>query len=200
MLSSISPLGERGRRQRFAVTATSYIVASTLAGAGLGATLGAIGAVALGEPGALAMIGFAAAALLGLVADLGLFGWRVPGPRRQVDEDWLARYRGWLYGAGFGLQLGFGFATIVTSSATYAAFAAAGLSAHAGAGAIIGATFGLVRSLPILTTIRVRDWTQLRAQLGTRQLRLPAVRRTAAAAQLAIAAGAVLGAFGWASA
>ena len=38
------------------------------------------------------------------------------GRRRQVNEDWMARYRGWAYGAGFGLQLGLGVVTIVTTA------------------------------------------------------------------------------------
>ena len=64
-------------------------------------------------------------AILGLAIDARMFGSRVPGPRRQVDENWLATYRGWVYGAGFGAQLGVAFATIVTASATWIAFACA---------------------------------------------------------------------------
>ena len=37
----------------------------------------------------------------------------VPGPRRQVDERWLDRYRGWVYGVGYGSQLGLGIVTVV---------------------------------------------------------------------------------------
>lgn len=53
----------------------------------------------------------ALAGLAGLALDLGLGALRLPGPARQVDEDWLARYRGWVYGAGFGTQLGLGVVT-----------------------------------------------------------------------------------------
>ena len=45
---------------------------------------------------------------------------RVPSMRRQVDEDWLSRYRRWVYATGFGWQLGTGVTTIVTSRVTYA--------------------------------------------------------------------------------
>jgi hypothetical protein len=31
-----------------------------------------------------------------------------PSWQRQVDERWLTTYRGWVYGAGFGFQLGAG--------------------------------------------------------------------------------------------
>ena len=59
---------------------------------------------------------------------------RVPGPRRQVNERWLDEYRGWVYGLGFGAQLGLGVTTIVTSAATYVALFAALLSGTPAAG------------------------------------------------------------------
>ncbi|HZU60843.1 MAG TPA: hypothetical protein VE983_07735, partial [Solirubrobacteraceae bacterium] len=74
----------------------------------------------------------------------------LPSSRRQVNENWLGRYRGWVYGFGFGAQLGVGVATIVTSSAIYAAAIAALLSGGPAAGAAIGATFGAVRALALL--------------------------------------------------
>src|ERR1700687_389140 len=104
MLASISPLGERSRNQRYWVTVVAYIVGSTGAGALLGGVLGLVGApvarpvVALPAVSVLAVVGI-------LFAAPG-FGKRVPGPRRQVDENWLGAYRGWVYGAGFGVQLG----------------------------------------------------------------------------------------------
>ena len=52
----------------------------------------------------------------------------VPGPRRQVDERWLDEYRGWVYGAGYGAQLGLGVTTVVSSAATYVALLAAFLT------------------------------------------------------------------------
>src|SRR6478736_1103162 len=122
MLTSINPLGERGRNQSYTVTASAYVAASTLAGAVLGAGLGAFGAplARASRQGAI----IAAVALLaagGLLLDARVLRWRVPGPRRQVNEDWLATYRGWVYGIGFGTQLGLGFATIVESSLTWVA-------------------------------------------------------------------------------
>jgi hypothetical protein len=81
----------------------------------------------------------------------------VPGPRRQVDERWLDRYRGWVYGAGFGAQLGLGVTTIVSSAATYVALLAAFLSASAPAGAVVLGCFGAVRGLTPLAAARVRS-------------------------------------------
>src|SRR5438105_14788929 len=154
MLASINPLGERSRNQRYWMTVVAYIIGSTVAGAFLGGTLGFVGA-----PVALPNIALAVVALLaiaGIMFDARAFGTRVPGPRRQVDENWLATYRGWVYGAGFGAQLGFAFVTIVSASATWVAFACALLSGSAPGGLAIGATFGLARALPIPAAARLR--------------------------------------------
>ena len=61
----------------------------------------------------------AAAAALGVAADMGVGRLAVPSMQRQVNEDWLTTYRGWVYGLGFGYQLGLGIATIVTTSTVW---------------------------------------------------------------------------------
>ena len=97
--------------------------------------------------------GFVLAALLllvGLALDLRLGGLSLPSWRRQVDEAWIGRYRGWVVGVGFGAQLGFGVVTIITSSTTYAVVVLAVLSGTPWAGALIGGAFGLVRALPLV--------------------------------------------------
>src|SRR5205823_890657 len=88
--------------------------------------------------------------------------WRPPGWRRQVNEDWLGRYRGWLYGAGFGFQLGLGVATIVTTFTLYAYLVLAGLAGSVIGGAAVGAAFGLARALPLLAAAGVRGVDDLR--------------------------------------
>ena len=84
-------------------------------------------------------------------------GLHLPGPRRQVNEEWLHRYRGWVYGAGFGLQLGLGVTTIVSTAAVYATAAAAALAGTAAAGAAVGAAFGAARAATLLAAGRVRE-------------------------------------------
>src|SRR5436309_13798300 len=106
MLASINPLGERSRNQRYWMTVVVYIIGSTVAGAFLGGTLGLVGA-----PVALPIIALAVVAVLaivGIMFDARAFGTRVPGPRRQVAEDWLVTYRGLVYGGGFGAEVGYG--------------------------------------------------------------------------------------------
>ena len=90
MLASINPLGERARNQRYWVTVTAYVVASTLAGALLGGVLGFVGSAARGTARA-PWSSSRCSRTVGLVIDART---RVPGPRRQVDENWLANYRG----------------------------------------------------------------------------------------------------------
>ena len=85
----------------------------------------------------------------------------MPGPRRQVDERWLDRYRGWVYGLGYGSQLGLAVTTVVSSAATYVALVAALESASAADGAIILGCFGAVRGLTPLAAARVRSQRQL---------------------------------------
>ncbi len=98
---------------------------------------------------------------IGLALDLHVFGLALPTVHRQVDEAWRTSYRGWVWGLGFGLELGTGVVTIVTSSTIYATWFAAFLSGDVVAGALVGVTFGLARSLPVLTVSRVRRPEQL---------------------------------------
>ena len=180
MLTSISPLGERARAQRWSVTAAAYVLGSLLGGLVVGAAVGLLGsvvAVATGDPSAVVVAGVAAVVLLlAAVADATGLTRVLPPRRRQVDEDWLPAYRGWVYGLGFGVQLGAGLTTVVTSASTYAALALAGVSASPVAGAVVGATFGLVRALPLLALRRVTTTARLVAS----QRRLAALARPAA--------------------
>ena len=159
MLASITPLGEQGRRRRWGRTVTAFVIASTLGGAASGAAAGALGWLVLRDVSWDGRIGLVALLLAGgLVLDL--LG-RVPGPRRQVDESWLDRYRGWVYGAGFGFQLGAGVVTIVTNSAAYVTLGAAMATASPAAGAALGAAAGLLRGATILAGAGLRSPEQL---------------------------------------
>jgi hypothetical protein len=157
MLASITPLGERGRRSHWGITVSAFLVGATVAGAGAGGLLGALGSIVLPAHGTVVVL--AAAIAIAIVLD-GLPR-AVPGPRRQVDERWLDRYRGWVYGAGYGGQLGLGVTTIVSSAATYVALLAAFLTASAGFGAVIVGCYGAVRGLTPLAAAGVRSQRQL---------------------------------------
>ena len=132
MLSQITPFTERARHQRFGVTAGWFVVGSVLGGATLGVIVGARARqprrpptcrvdTALGDPRGLALVAAA--------VDGGVFGFRPPFFRRQVNEDWLPRYRGWLYGVGFGWQVGVGVATYIMTAAVFLTVAVGVLTA-----------------------------------------------------------------------
>lgn len=189
MLTSISPLGERARGNRFRRTAAAYTVGSLLGGLAIGGALGALGDLAgVGGGGSWRFAALAALAVTGAALDAA--GW-LPTVRRQVDERWLDTYRWWVYGGGFGFQLGLGVVTIVTASATYVALAAALLSGSAAGGAVVGLAFGGARALPLLATSRVRST----ADLATLHRRMVAAARPVAAAtavaQVAVAVAAL---------
>lgn len=162
MLASIHPLGERARDRRWGVTVGAYVLGSTLAAAVLGAAFGGAGSLLPLSPGVTAALVVAAGALA-LAADLGVVP--LPTVHRQVDKDWLDRYRGWVVGLGFGFQLGLGVVTIVNTAAVYLALALALLTGSVAAGAAVGTTFGLVRALVILVVAPVRRPDQLRRAL-----------------------------------
>jgi hypothetical protein len=160
MLASITPLGERGRHSTWGITVGAFLLAATGAAAAAGAALGALGSLgSVVLPAHPRMAVLLAAIAVAIVLD-GVPR-AVPGPRRQVDERWLDRYRGWVYGAGYGAQLGVGVTTIVSSAATYVALLAALETASAPAGALVLGCFGAVRGLTPLAAARVRSQRQL---------------------------------------
>ena len=191
MMTSITPVGEMARQQRWWITTAAYLVGSLVGGAAVGAVLGAVSVpvrTVVDAPVALVLL--VVAAVAGLLADRGVLP--LPTWHRQVDEQWLTTYRGWVYGAGFGLQLGAGLATIVTASATYVVLVAAVLSGSVLAGTAIGATYGLARALPLLAFARVRTPAGLRtAMQRVEAWRAPAARVTtvAQAALVVVAVG-----------
>jgi hypothetical protein len=155
MLSSITPLGERSRRQHFWITTPFLIVGATVAGAVVGAALGAAGAhVPLSERERV--LGLAMVGAIGLAADLLLRN-GVPTHLRQVDERWLRRYRGWVYGTGYGIQLGLAVATVVTTSTVYVTLLGEALAPTIAAGAVIGSVFGVIRGGSVLLAARVNS-------------------------------------------
>ncbi|WP_341252612.1 hypothetical protein [Euzebya pacifica] len=168
MLSSISPVGEAARQQRWSLTVAAYVVGSAGAGTGAGALLGLLGSAGWGLVGGMPSDGsvllvVAGLALAGLVLDATT---GVPSVHRQVDERWLTTYRGWVYGIGFGAQLGAGVVTIVPASIVWVMWGTALVSGSPLAGALIGSVFGLVRSVPLVAAGRVRTVAALRRTLA----------------------------------
>ncbi len=160
MLASITPLGERGRQSRWGVTVAAFLLAAVGAGVAGGALLGFAGSLLVSGLGLhLRLALLAGGALIALALDASRLN--VPGPRRQVNGRWREQYRGWVWGGGYGAQLGVGVSTVVLSAATYLALWAALLAAGPGAGALIVGVFGLIRGLQPLATWKVRGPAEL---------------------------------------
>jgi hypothetical protein len=165
MLSSIHPLGERARNNTWGVTAAAFVAGAIVGGTILGALSGAAGWLVfliLPWSAQASLIIAVAGVALAILSDV--MGWtqRLPWPRRQVNENWIGTYRGWVYGSGFGFQLGAGLFTYVATLGVYVTILVAFLSASLVLGAAIGFVFGLFRGLPVLTTSRIHDSESLR--------------------------------------
>lgn len=185
MLGSITPLGERSRGRRWGATVTAFAIGAVGAGAALGGVLGAAGSLL--SVSRTARLEALAAVLVAAVLVDALPGVRAPGPRRQVNEEWLGRYRGWVIGVGFGVQLGLGVTTIVSTAAVYSTGAAAFLAGSAPAGALVGGAFGAARAATLLASGRVREPLALAAL----DRRLEAWERPARLAAITAQAGLV---------
>jgi len=186
MLSSIHPLGERGKGNRFGLTASAFAVGATVGGLVTGALVGLVGLAVtalVGPTVALAVV--VVVALAGAAYERT--GRPLPSVPRQVDEDWLHQYRGWVYGGGFGFQLGAGVLTYITTAAVYVALAATLLVGHLGGSLAIMGTFGLLRGLSIVPARRIDATDRLVAFHRRLQATAPLVR-TASTTVLVVAA------------
>lgn len=165
MLSTITPIGERGRGNAYRATTAWFVAGSTVGGlclGGLGAALAAAAAAGhLGAQGATALA--ACCATTAAAADAAAGDRRPPGHGRQVNERWLDRFRSGVYGAGFGWQIGTGLATAVMTTGVYLVpvLGACTRSPLLALGA--GAAFGLVRGVAVLAGHSIRTPERLTA-------------------------------------
>jgi len=189
MLSSIHPFGERSRNNSFWQTAAAHVVGSTLGGITLGAAAGVLGwattlfweADSIARPALLGSFAAAAALLEATGRERTL-----PTRTRQVNENWIQTYRGWVYGGGFGAELGFGISTIITTTLVHVMVVAMFLVGSIPLAMAIGAVFGLVRGATILTAWTVDSPDRLRA-LHRSLDHLRSRSRSGAVASLAVA-------------
>jgi len=160
MLTSISPLGERARGNSWWLTIGWLTAGTVIGGAALGHTLGKLGQFLSGTDGETwRLVTIALAGVAGAVWDIT--GRRFPG-HRQVNKDWLSVFRPWVYGIGYGLQLGAAVTTVVNTALIPMFMLAALLTYDTISGLVIGAVFGLVRGLSVTINFRVRNAHDLR--------------------------------------
>ncbi|MEZ5247497.1 MAG: hypothetical protein R2707_20580 [Acidimicrobiales bacterium] len=192
MLTSITPLGERGRGNRFWLTRSWLILGHLVGGLLLGALLAAASAVVgalVGRPGdAVTLVIVAAATVVAGVGDL--VGISVPG-RRQVDERWLTSYRGWVYGFGFGAQLGFGLVTVV-NTLLLGVVLLSGVLLPPVQTLVLGGVYGLTRGVGATLNGRVRTVNDLRRLHRRLDQSERAVRWTSLGAVAIVAVGAAV--------
>jgi ElaB/YqjD/DUF883 family membrane-anchored ribosome-binding protein len=122
----------------------------------LAAGLGAAG-LSSTTLGTLALI----ACLVAAASDASTIKFRLPAHHRQVNERWLDQFRPWVYGAGFGWQIGAGLATYIKTSAVYLMIALAALTGDPWLAVGVGAIFGLVRGLAVFLGRRITNTTAL---------------------------------------
>jgi MFS family permease len=189
MLSTITPIGEQARGARFATSATWFVVGGVAGGATLGGVLAlvAVGIGALHLTAATIGIVAALAAILAAVSDSRIAGAQIPIHRRQVNEVWLDRFRPWVYGAGFGWQIGSGVVTYIMTAAVYLIAVLAIMTGNPWTALGVGVLFGTVRGLAVLlargitTPARLASFHRRFAELE------PVSRRVIVVMELAVA-------------
>jgi hypothetical protein len=158
MLSMITPIGEASRGHRYPVTVAWFVAGAVLGGATLGGLIAALAALVrqLSVGGRGIAIAVVVTAIVTIGSDSRIGGFSLPRIPRQVDELWLNRYRGWVYGAGYGWQIGVGMSTYVMTAAVYLMIALGALTGRPLVGLAVGTGFGLCRGVALLLGARLR--------------------------------------------
>ena len=159
MLSTLTPMAERGRGRPFFPTALAFVLGSIAGGVAFGASAAVLGvSLSFFSPSDATRWGISALALVaGGFVDAQLIGPRLPFHRRQVNDAWLSRYRWWVYGGGFGLQVGVGVATYIMTAGVFVTLALAAFNGSPLGAVAIGTWFGVVRGLAIFAGARVHQ-------------------------------------------
>jgi hypothetical protein len=198
MLSQLTPVGEASRGYRYRTTAAWFVVGAVVGGASIGAVMAAL-AAAVSAIGATSttLLGVAATlAVLGAAIDSGVLGFAPPFFKRQVNEYWLSKYRAWVYGSGFGWQIGAGVTTYIMTAAVFVTVAFGALTAGPWAALALGVGFGLARGLAVLLTASRRTTTELFALHRRFDALGEPVRRAVIVVQLAVGVAAAGAAWG----
>jgi hypothetical protein len=152
MVETIAPVVHGGRRSSYWSTVAVHALGATLGAAALGAVLGGLGAV-LGAPwGTAGLVALAAIATLYALREGAGLPIPIPDRHKQVPDWWRTFYSPRVAGFLYGVGLGVGWLTYVSYGTLAAVSAAAFLSGHPLAGAVLLAPFGLARALSVTIT------------------------------------------------
>ena len=202
MLSQLTPVGEASRGYRYRTTASWFVAGAVVGGAMLGGVMAVLAAaVSSLNVTSTTLLGLAAGvAVLGGAVDSGVLGFSPPFFKRQVNEYWLAKYRAWVYGGGFGWQIGAGVTTYIMTAAVFVTIGLGALSAGPWAALTIGVVFGTARGLAVLLTARLRTTSEIYAMHRRFDALGEPVRRAVIGVQLVVAVVAAGAAWGIAAA
>ncbi len=197
MLSTITPVSERAKGNSYRATAAWFVAGAVVGGATLGSAMALLagGVRALDPTDTVVVTTAFVAALIAALSDAGVVGVRLPIHRRQVNERWLDQYRPWVYGAGFGWQIGCGVATYITTAAVYLVIVLGALTGDPVVALALGTSFGTLRGLAVLLTRRLDGPAALLAfhrrftAAGPTAGRAAIVTELAACSALALASG-----------
>lgn len=165
MLSTVTPLAEAGRGHRYRWTASWFFVGAVLGGATTGLAAAAlVPAISMLGLSGTARAGIAAVAALAAAAlDAQLLGPPIPHHRRQVNEEWLNRYRAWVYGSGFGWQIGTGVATYIMTAAVYLVIVLGVMSGSPATAFALCVLFGACRGSMVVLGAQLTSAERLRS-------------------------------------
>ena len=156
MVETVGLAGDRGRRWTTMAACATFAPGAVLGGVVTFGLLSGLGRATHGAGGRLAYLVAALIAIAAAVAEAR--GVRiVPQIRRQLPEGWRWTMPLPLAAGLYGILLGLGFTTFVLS---FGVWALAGISVAVGdpsTGVLIGAAFGMGRSIPIVAISPVVD-------------------------------------------
>ena len=129
-------------------------------------------------------------AVLAALADSGALGEAAKPPifKRQVDDAWLSTYRSWVYGLGFGWQIGAGITTYIMTTAVFLTIGLAALTAGPLLAFVLAVLFGLARGLAVLLSARLRSPAAMLALHARLEALETPVRLTVIGIEVAVAA------------
>lgn len=197
---SLEPELERRSRLRFANSFAAwsafYVLGHVAGGAAVGGILGAMGGLLPGGVHWGATAGLPVLCALWALQEFGRLRLPMPQLHRQVQRNWMHRRHWNLVAVGYGVQLGCGAATRISSPTTYAVMCFALLSGSWWKGSLIMAVFGLLRSwAPVAMGRRVSSpeaSVQYAMLFSANEARIKAVSGSAL-----LVAGLVIGATTW---
>jgi hypothetical protein len=165
MLSTITPVTEQGRGRNYWATVPWYLIGALAGGATLGGAAAVVSiplaAADLAPEVALGIAGLFT--VVSIFSDLGVGGFHLPRHKRQVDRHWLDDYRSWVYGTGFGWQIGVGLATYIVTTGIYVMVLIAILGGSPSEALLLGIVFGGIRGLAIFLGVRATTLDSLHA-------------------------------------